>query len=288
MRRWAILAAAVFVAAGCVQSETAIVGGKVREKNYTSVVSLSPSTTELYSRVGLIKYFKGWTSSDNYPLGWSRSVDVVVDGTTPDFEKIVNYNVDLVLYDVDLYGDDVVQKLNDIGCELMPMEIRTIDQLEVFLYKLAAKTGGESDASAYIDEIYAAREKSLSSMGDLEFPTVAVLIGDPGAQYMAVGTGSFLAEVVGASGGKLVGPDSVRFETVSYEQLINLNPEVIITTMGTGERILADEKLAPIEAQIERRVYDVDGDVLLRTGSRVHTLIEGLNQAFVPAGKDRS
>ena len=77
----------------------------------------------------------------------------------------------------------------------------------------------------------------------------------------------------------MISDDTGKGITVSIETIITSNPDIIFTsqssTWPTESRslILSDERLQDIEAVKNGAVYDVEGDLVDRTGPR---MIDGL------------
>lgn len=270
------LLAALILLLGC-NSKPPLAGVK-RDKVVRTIVSLSPSTTEVVGQVGIASILKGRTASCNYPLQLEK-IPVVVKGTVPDYEKLRSIKPDLIVYDANLYSESEVAKIAELGIDTLPMKADSIDQLADYYAAVAQKVGGEQNASEYIDKMFAKREASMGNMAGASVPAMVLLGG--GGELMAAGSKSFLADVVAASGGKLSGPDSNKFEAVNVETILQANPAVILTPFKDIDQVLKDPRLASVQAVKNKRVYGVDPDILLRAGSRVEKLIEGMNSIFV-------
>lgn len=284
MRRFAPLFALAVLLAGC-QTTSTPVGGQARTKKIASVVSLSPSTTELVSTVNYAGMLKGRTASDNYPMNVS-SVPVVAS-VKPDYEKIKSINPGLIVYDASLYNDDDIAKIKELGFDTFEIKGDTIDDLNNELYKLGSLIAGETNASGYVDRIIAARE---SAQGDAPspIPKVAVILPGSGSEHYIAGTKSFVADVVRASGGTPVGPDANKFVPLSPEAILGEAPDILVVgvdkTKAAAEvdLVLKDARLRSLPAVAKRRLVPIDADVLTRRGSRVDKLIDTMKFAFKP------
>jgi ABC-type Fe3+-hydroxamate transport system substrate-binding protein len=262
---------ALSVLAGCTSSSTPI-GGKPNKNMVMSWVSLSPSATEVLNATGNLTRMIGRTSSCNYPTP-NSNVKVVVNGTTPDFETIKALNPQRVLLEKDLYSDAVIQKLKDLGLQLVILDTDTPETYESTLREIGILSGAESPTSSYLDTVYGAYSTFAASVGNHK---IAVLIGEPTTGLMAQGTNTLLANYTKKAGATFVGPESGKFETVSAEQLITWAPTIIITTKNNAAKIAADPKLKAVPAMSKGSLLEVDPDILLRNGGRVDDLLEGL------------
>lgn len=258
--------------AGCESYQE--VGGRPNPKRVGKIVSLSPSTTELVAaNLYGISELVGRTASCNYPAGIS-SVPVVAE-VKPSFERIAAAKPDLIIYDAGLYSQGDVEKLKQLNIELFEFKANTIDEYADTCLRLASRTGCESRMSDYIDRMYA--EVSLNQGTKPENPPkVAIVLRNPDGSLMVAGTKSFLGDVLTKCGAAPVGPESTKFENANVESLIEMAPEVILTTdaLGSQDGILKDPRLQSIPAVKKKYVAATTGDVLLRAGTRVRDLVE--------------
>ncbi|MCC6403918.1 MAG: ABC transporter substrate-binding protein [Fimbriimonadaceae bacterium] len=270
-RAFVPLLLAVLAIAGCQQQE--IVGGKKREGTVNSVVSLAPGVTDILFKVGMVSLIRGRTASCdvNYGIG---SAAIVVNGTTPNYEKIVALQPDLVVYDATLYSPAEIEKLKSLGLKTLELKANTVEGLVNFLYEIGKATAAESNASNLADKILSARVNAMSQAQEPR-PQVAVLMAD-GSLY-AAGKESFIADVVRSAGGDPVGPEGTTFVQTSPEQLLKLAPDVVFTPNGSGLKLLGNPQLASLPAVKAKQVYEVDDKTLLRVSTRIETLIEPMS-----------
>jgi iron complex transport system substrate-binding protein len=268
-----LLLASLLAGTGCQAPQP--IGGKPREIASPRIVSISPSATEMLSKAGIYNTLAGRSANCNFPMNFSK-VPVVMNGTTPDYEKIAGLKAQVLLYDGALYGDSQVSKFKDMGMQLVKWDPNTLKEYERDSFTLANAVGGEMMMSEYMDGIYRAVAEARGSLEQqgLTGARIAILIGRPG-QYLAPGTKSLWGDLTERVGGKLVGGDSSRFEPISLEELVKANPQVIISA-GGGKAIYADPALKSVEAIQKKRVYDIEEDVLLRRGARIDQLVEAI------------
>lgn len=274
LSRLAALAVALLALAGCEQK--VVVGGKPSPKQINRVASLSPGTTEVISlyaeRVNLV----GKTAACNYPTDFP-DVPVVAD-VKPNYEKLAQIKPDLIVFDASLYGEADIAKLEQLGIETWKMDVRTIDGFIDWLQRTGAKMGSEIKFGEYADKIYAAKQLAMGRAQGTK-PKVAVLMGDPGTSYMIAGTGAFVADVIRASGGDPIGPDARNFVAVNAESLVTQAPDIIVTN-SDPDQMMKDPQLRGTPAVKSGAIAGVSGDVLLRTGQRIDTLIDNLSKYF--------
>lgn len=275
MRRWLGLLLVLLLAAllsGCTNPQK--LGGKNRPTRIISVVSLSPSTTELLLTYAYDIPMLGRTQACNYPQGVER-IEAVA-GVKPNFERIAKLKPMAIAYDASLYNDAEIQQIKSLAKTTFEWKADSLDEYEANLKQLASVFACETRVSEGLDRIYQAR-----NYNEVNAPTkklkIAVLMGDGKAEWMATGVNSFLADVVRKSGGEPVGPESNKFVTINVEELLRLQPDMILCP-GNARQVLQDPRLAPLPAVKNKLVVDINGDVMLRAGARVETLLKQLGE----------
>ena len=224
----------------------------------------------------------GRTEACNYPPA-SLTSKAIVGGVKPDYEKLKAANPDFIVYDATLYSDADVAKLKETGATLFGITAKNLDQYKVQLFELGNFLGGTSNASDYMDKVFA---ETAAAQGQAVEPhrKVAVILPGPNGNNMIAGTTGFLASEIKAAGGDPVGPEADRFVPLTPESLVALNPDVIIVPATTAEdtkgalSVLNDSRYKSVKAIKEKRVRAMLSDVLLRTGARVDLCIRGLGR----------
>lgn len=252
--------------------------GKPNPTSYRTIISLSPSTTEIAGTfITDSARLKGRTSACDHP-DFVRNIEVV-GSVKPDYEKIAALKPDLILYDKTLYTDSDIEKLKAVApqADLMVLDSSTIARYIDFLYRFAAATGSETQLMDYAEKVIQASGVGKSNPPDPKPKVITLIGGGPNSEYMAAGTKSFLADVVRDGGGEPVGPESDRFEVANVEHLVKWNPDLIFTS-DDPKTILSDPRLKDIGAVKGKAVLQFRGDVLLRAGARVDKLVNRARQ----------
>jgi ABC-type Fe3+-hydroxamate transport system substrate-binding protein len=287
----------VFGLGGCGDKELDHYGGVQNKAVPASIISLSPSTTEIIARWGPLDKLRGRTTSCNWPT-YVKQTPIVGD-VKPNYEAIamMKPKIDLIIYDDQLYSAHDLAKLKTLGARLRPFGANTLDEFAEQLYKLGSDLGSETKSSEYVDKIMAARARGQADARDPR-PKVALLMGD----YLA-GTKSLYADMVRASGGEPVGPDSQQWEKLNREAITQWNPDVLLiasdemferfeseakSDTSRAERkdvvlikyvpaeVMRDPRLQSLTAIKKRQVASVRPDVIARRGGRIDVMIEGM------------
>lgn len=279
MRRALLFALACLSLAvvGCTDNRIEV-GGKNTTVIVRSIVSLSPSTTELASSYASRSQLVGRTAACNNPPTL-QNVPIMAQ-VKPDYEKIASAKPDLVVYDAGLYNSADEEKLKQLGLRLFVFRANTVDGFIDELFEFGKLTRSETSASEYVDKIEQAR--ALAKADPIApKPTVLVMLPPTGGtDPMVAGTKSFVADVVRSVTAEPVGPDSERFEVASAETLMRFNPDKIVigatqqNAAGIVNQFLADPRFKGLKAVQRKDIVVVNQDVLLRKGSRVDRLLD--------------
>ena len=108
----------------------------------------------------------------------------------------------------------------------------------------------------------------------------------PAPKLWTAGSETFQQELMDAAGVENVFADQVSWVSISEEEIITRNPEVIITPAtykddAVGE-ILARTGWEKIPAIVNKEVYLVDRDILSRPGPRLGQAVEIMAQSVYP------
>lgn len=275
---WRVLilaAALVAVLCGCAQEVP--IGGIPRKVFAPKIVSLSPSTTELTQIMGVYEGLVGKTANCKAP--GSPNAQIVVAGTTPDYEKIVQIKPDYIIFDASIYNEATIEKIKGLGFKTISFAPTNFENYRDILVRISSAVGGETATSEYLDKVRRAISLAKIGLKDTN-KKAAILIGEPGG-YWSLGKDAFTSNILKEIGAKTMEIDGNRFVPISAEKLVEENPDVIFCA-GSAVLVLKDPKLAGVTAVKNKKVYDISADMLLRAGSQVNTLVE---KGFVPVLK---
>jgi iron complex transport system substrate-binding protein len=254
------------------------------------IISLAPSNTEILFALGLGDNVIGVTEYCNYPSE-TEATEKVGSYTTPHIEKIVNLNPDLVLA---AYGNPTgtVEALKRFNLTVVGLNARNLNEILYDLRLVGELTGTSANAAVVVADMAQRIEvtaERLSELSDEEKPTVLHIIWhDP---IWVAGKGTFEDELISRSGGVNSAPVE-GYKALSLERLVELNPDVIITTSGTGmgctqtnfsyEYIINEPRLRDIEAVRNKRVYVINADIVCRAGPRIVEALEEMAKMIHP------
>ncbi len=247
----------------------------MRGERLQHIVSLSPGSSEILTTVSI--NFEGRTKACDFPA-MVKSKPVYGD-LKPDFEKITQDRIQLVVMDADLYSVEDKTKLNSTGAKVFEFKAKTVSELEKEMQILGSLVGSETSIQSYVDRI---RRERRAAEGDSPSPrpkAVLILPGS-GGSHMIAGVKSFQADVLKIVGAQPLGPDSEKFEMLTPEFLFQSNPDVIVVA-GEAKSFLADTRFANLTAVKTLKIFGNEQSMWVRRGGRVDTLIEQAHKALM-------
>lgn len=248
-----------------------------------TIISLMPSNTEILYALDEGSRVIGVTEFDDYPEEVTKKEQVA--GMEWNVEKIIDLQPDLVYaHEMSIpAADAAIQQLRDAGITVFVMPNaesfdETFRQIRTMAAHLRVDERGEqiiNDMKETIDDVQAMK-------GDE--PTRSVFVETSAApDIYAPGNGTFIQEML-----DIIGADNVVKEDgwVSYstERVIEENPDVIIVMYdyvpNAVEELKERSGYETLTAVKEQRVYQVDENLLSRTGPRLAEGLRALAEAI--------
>jgi len=234
------------------------------------IISLAPSNTEILFALGLRERIVGVTDYCDYPPE-ALNKTKVGGYANPDAEKIVALNSDLILV---AHGTpmDVINNLVGLGLTVFGIKTTDLDDLLNDIRRIAEITDKEVEAQALTFEMESGIQAVTNQTDELEQrPRVFYIVWhDP---LWTAGSGTFINELIEKSGGVNIFQNVTGYPTISIEEVIARDPEIIITSEWSYEWAINASELASTNASQTGRIYTLDDDLVQRPGPR---LIDGL------------
>jgi len=240
------------------------------------IVSLSPNVTEMLYGIGALGEVVGISDYCTYPEGVNR-IPSVGGWQNFDLERIAALRPDLVIVDA---GQELVvgDKFKQLGLRVMVVADGTVQDVYEAIAALGRATGRE-EAAAKLAAVTRAELGRISQKAEGQSKPKVVLIVDrtPGTLrdlYTAT-KGAFLAELVAAAGGRIaVPPANGGYAKLSKEDLLALNPDVILDFIhgvktSMGDPLEAWQEMGGLKAVRSHRVYGVNEDFVPHASQRM-------------------
>jgi len=234
------------------------------------IVSLAPSNTEILFALGLEEKVVGVTDWCDFP---PEALDKEKVGAydTPDIEKIVALTPDLILV---AYGTtmDVINTLDGLGLTVFGIKSTDLDDVLNDIRTVGNITGKEAEAQALTSEMESRIQAVTNQTEELEGrPRVFYIVWhDP---LWTAGSETFIHELIEKGGGVNICQNITGYTTISIEEVVARNPEVIIASEWSFEWAMNETSLNSTDARQNGRIYQGDDDLVQRPGPR---LVEGL------------
>lgn len=250
-----------------------------------TIVSLQPSNTEILFALGVGDKIVGATKYDTYPAE-ALEIERVSDSVAFNAERITELNPDVVIA-YTIGQEEALQLLEEAGLKVFVIESATsFEDVYGDIKQLATVMGVEEKGQEIITSIQTTIQEVQEKV-----ETAAVLKKvyyeiSPSPDIYTTGSKTFQQEILAAASVDNVFSDKEGWISVSEEDVIAKNPEIILTTSNyiedaTGE-IKSRAGWDKIPAVQNDSVFLVDGDVISRPGPRIGEAVELVAKTVYP------
>jgi iron complex transport system substrate-binding protein len=246
------------------------------------IVSLAPSNTEIIYALGLEDKLVGTTDYDDYPEA-AKSKPRVANYTTPDLEKVVAVQPDLIIAEA-IHEKTALPAIEHLGLTVIVTSAHSMDTI-LYDIKMIGDINGKSRAADELVASLNARIQAVTSKTDTLTPeqrprVLYVIWHDP---IWTMGGNTFTDDLIRMAGGvNIFSTDFTESRVVSLESILEKDPQVILVSgMATGgdliyNSIMKDSRLSCVSAMRNNRVYKIsDANLTERPGPRV---VDGLEE----------
>jgi iron complex transport system substrate-binding protein len=254
-------------------------------ENPQSIIALAPNITELIYTLGEEHRLAGVAQQSDYPVA-AKSLPTIGSYIHPDIEKIVALKPDLCIAINDGNPRDIISRLESLGTPVYVINPRDLDGIMRSLLEIGELLGTGRKAELAVDGMRARIERvKVLAARTASRPKVFFQIG--AAPLVSVGSRTFADELITAAGGENISRGSAAYPRFTKEQVLVLQPDVIIiTSMTKGEnfdRVRSEWNEWPsLPAVRNGRVYVVDSDLFDRPSVRLVDALELLVRIIHP------
>ena len=246
------------------------------------IVSLAPATTELVFALGLGDRLVGRTTWCDYPAEAARVTDVG-NGIGPNVEAIAAQRPDLVLVYPSETNRAAVAQLDALGIPAAALAQDAIDDWRGTVHWIARAAGVPERADSLLADFDRRLAAARAPAPDSTSPSLFIAVG--ANPPIAIGTGSFVSELVELAGGRnafadVAGPSAV----VSLEAIVAHHPDAVLilgpdsSAAGIASRP-GWRALAPVRGA---RILAVDGGEFNRPSPRIPQAVTALAAKLQP------
>lgn len=221
------------------------------------IVSLVPAATSTLQALGAEHLLAGRTDYDTASA--IREIPSVGGGLHPTLEVLLSLVPDLVVRFAGETDLETPHRLDEADIPHVAVRPETVEGVWDMIHLLGTATRRRDAA----DSIVSAHRKALETIRDAVRPRapvrVAFLVG--GSPLWAVGTGTFLHQILEAAGGENVFGDLGRpYAGVSPEALVARQPDVVLLVEGVEPdgRLLQGAEVRTVPASVQLPGPDLD------------------------------
>ncbi|WP_042474066.1 ABC transporter substrate-binding protein [Bacillus ndiopicus] len=250
-----------------------------------TIVSLQPSNTEILFSLGAGDKIIGATDYDNYPEE-ALNIERVSDSITINGERIIELNPDVVI--AYTAGDSVqVEQLEAAGLKVFVIQsAASFDDVYGDIIQLSQVMGVEEKGEKIVEEIKQQIANVQEKTAALDEKKKVYFEIAPAPDTWSAGKGTFQQEVLTAAGVENVFAEQESWFKVAEEDVIKINPTVILTTVNYVEDPVSEIANRPgwsnIQAIVNKEIYFVDSDILSRPATRIGQAVELVAETVYP------
>ncbi|PTG87839.1 ABC transporter substrate-binding protein [Staphylococcus chromogenes] len=260
--------------------------GKTTNKVPNRIISLIPSNTEILYELGLGDHVVGVSTVDDYPKEVRHKTQF--DAMKLNKEALIKAQPDLILTHESQKAsqEKVLKSLENSGIKVVYVkDAQSLNEMYQSFEQIGQATNKEKEAQTLVKETKANVEKVVNKAKSRKAqPKVFIEIASEPEIY-TVGKQTFMNDMLTKLKAKNVFDDHKGWPTVSKEDIIKKNPDVMLTTSGifTKEyQSLVQQRsgFEDLNAVKKQRVEALNDDLLSRPGPRIDEAMKKLSDAI--------
>ena len=248
------------------------------------VVSLNPTTTEIAFAVGGGGRLVGRSHWDSWPAAAAEAPDLGA-AIRPNAEAVLAAHPDLVILYASADNRPAAQRLRESGITVAGLRVDGIADFRRATRIIGALLGDSARAATVVDSVDRTLERIRAMTSRLR--RVSVFFPTWYSPIITSGKRDHYTELIEVAGGHNVYADlDATSPTVTLEDVVRRDPEVVLTTPEGRARILASPQWTALRAVREGRVLVYDTTVVGRPsvvlGAAAASLARLLHPGDVP------
>ena len=258
------------------------------EERPESIVSLLPSNTETAYALGLGDKIIGVSDYCNFPT--EAADKPKVGGLEINVEKVLELNPDILLLSASHFNNakETIKQFQTAGIDVVIVpDANSFEEAYKTIELIATATGtsekGQEIIAKMKNEVADIQKKAS---GIKEKKKVWIEVSSSPDLYTA-GSNTFMGDMLEIIQAENIAADQEGWITISEEQVIERNPDVIITTYGyyidnPEEQIYGRKAWSEVQAVKNKQIYDVNNDTVSRPGPRLREGLQMLAEKIYP------
>lgn len=252
-----------------------------------TIVSMTPSNTEILFALGLGTEIIGVNDYDNYPAEALEKEKI--GGEQFDVEKIVSMNPEMVFaHESGLNkGAEGLQQLRDAGIPVFVVtNAANFEETYATITTIGQATGKVEEAKQIVADMTAKVEDVLAKTATVENKKTVFVETSPAPTIYTPGKNTFMDQMLGMIGAENISADQENWFMMDPEEIVKRNPDVIVVMyerpITAIEDVYARAGFDSITAIKEKNVVQVEENITSRTGPRLAEGLEAIAKAVYP------
>lgn len=241
----------------------------------TRVVALSAADCEILYAIGGGDLLVGRGEYCDYPAQVLEA-PAVQSGMETNIEQIIALAPQVLLMSAMAQTEDQVKQLEAAGILCVVSDAKDIAGVYTAITLIGAITGRDAEAMAVVEELEATLSQLSVHASELQGKSVYFEVSPLQYGLWTAGKGTFMDEIASMLGLKNIFADSTGWVEISEEQVLEANPDVIVTIamyFGEGqtptEEILSRPGWQDVTAVKNGAILNLTNNELSRPGPRL-------------------
>jgi cobalamin transport system substrate-binding protein len=171
------------------------------------IVSLAPSVTEILFALGAEEHLVGVTGFCDYPAA-SKRIPQVGTFMNPSIESLLALNPDLIVAVPERADQERLDRLMALGFKVVLVRASTINDIFSSIRNLAALVRKENQGENLVGKIQREIEAVSRKLTKSPLPRVLIAVGS--RPLIAVGSGTYIADLIALASGSNIAATTAR------------------------------------------------------------------------------
>lgn len=204
------------------------------------IVSLNPATLPMFFALGAGRLVVGRTRWDTYPSD-AALIPSLGDGLRPNVEAVLAVHPDLVVLYANGEDRDAARQLRAAGIATLSVRNDRVEDFRRVLRLIGLVLHDTTRAAQVADSVGTTLARVRAATARVA--PVPVVWQAEGSPLLVIGGGSYLSELLNDAGGRnLYGDLRAPAPQVSLEDVLQRNPDVVLTTPLAARALRADPR----------------------------------------------
>ncbi|WP_342508389.1 ABC transporter substrate-binding protein [Sporosarcina sp. FSL K6-2383] len=261
------------------------------EKAPATIVSMTPSNTEILFALGLATEIIGVNDYDDYPE--EALAKEKIGSMQFDVEKIIAMDPEIVFaHESGLgAGENGLQQLRDAGVSVFVVK-NALDFEETYgtIVTIGQATGKTAEAEKIVADMKVKVEEVTAKLASVDNEKTVFVETTPAPEIYTPGNNTFMNQILEMVGAENIAADQEDWFIMDPEEIVNRNPDVIVVMYDYIDTAVEDvykrDGFDSITAIKNQAVVQVNENKTSRTGPRLAEGLEEIAKAIYPEAFD--